>query len=148
MLSREVVDQEAAANVVWIPVTKEDISRVAARLRHGEIGAREGDTGKPGDAVERAAIIRLQAAGILGLGSMLDGFEDASLAGAIAAASLTDIGGYYYFDPEELLGHAAVYEAMHRIEIRLKAREAVWGWSSRVQVGANGLPPECDSMSQ
>jgi hypothetical protein len=138
MLSREVVDQEAAANVAWVPVTKEDISRVAARLRHGETGAREGDADKAQDAVERAASIRLQAAGILGLGSMLDGFEDASLAGAIAAASLTDIGGYYYFDPEELLDHAAVYEAMRRIEIKLKAREAVWSWASRVQVGSSG----------
>src|SRR5262245_56959166 len=129
MSASEVDEQQTNANVSLVHVSKEDVARAAVSLRRG--GISPGGAWQAGfkTAVELAAIVRLQAAGILGLDDRLDAFDDSALASAIAAAPLHERTGYYYFDPEELLAHAAKYQVVRRIEVRLKAREICWQWT-------------------
>jgi hypothetical protein len=133
MLSREAIEQEASADVSWVPVTKEDVARAAQSLRSGWISPAVNAQSCIRAEVELAAIVRLQAAAILKLGNKLDVFEGSALAAAIAAAPLHEITGYYYFDPDELLAHAVAYEATRRIEANLSAREVMWRWARQTQ---------------
>jgi hypothetical protein len=135
MLSREAIEQEASADVSWVPVTKEDVARAARTLRSAWMSTAVNAQSCIRTEVELAAIVRLQAAAILKLGNKLDVFESSTIAAAIAAAPLREITGYYYFDPDELLAYAVAYEAMRRIEASLSAREVMWRWVRRIQAG-------------
>ena len=73
-MSREVIEQETSAEVSWVPVTKEDIARLATSHRAGrDIAERASDVTLTRE-VELAAIARLQAAALLKLGRQLDPF--------------------------------------------------------------------------
>ena len=95
MLNREAIEQEASADVSWVPVTKEDVVRAAQALRSGWMSTAVNAQSSIRTEVELAAIVRLQAAAILKLGDKLDVFDGSALAAAIAAAPLHEITGYF-----------------------------------------------------
>jgi hypothetical protein len=121
MLSGEIIERETFAGVSRVPVTKEDITSVAQVLRAGGMSS----IARVRTAGELAGIVRLQAAANLKLGDRLDVFDGSVLAAAIATAPLHEISGYYYFDPEQLLAHAAAHGAVWGIEVSFESERSL-----------------------